>query len=776
MRIIQRFCALLLAIMAAYLIVMGAWLILLGGSAYYLLIGLVYIAAALIAWRGDPRSVYLIGAALLGTLAWSYHEVGTDYWGSFPRLFVPLALFTGGLLIFASLSSQRGRWFLGFGTVALIATLAFFARGFVAAPVIAYERQAAYQRPAVDNTPVDWTAYSRDTMGTRYSPFDQINRDNVKDLTLAWTYRTGRDLTNPNEVDQNTPLQIGNTLYACTPENAVHAIDATTGQRKWLFEAKAKAYAWARCRGLGFYRDPAAAAGALCAERIIGNTVDGRLFELDAATGALCPGFGTDGVVNLRDRMGAEGPGYFYQNSAPLVAGDRIVVGGWISDNQKIGEPAGAIRAFDAMTGALLWAWDPGNPAVTRDPADGAADYTLGTPNMWTHAAYDPALGLVYAPMGNAGTDYFNADRPKDSLQYNAALVALNVETGRPEWSFQTTRDDLWDYDIPSQPALVDMKNEKGEMVPAILVLTKRGQIFALDRRDGTPISKVEDRPVPTTGSIPENRVSPTQPYSVDMPLMAAPALTETSAWGMTLFDQLLCRISFKTLRYDGDFTPPGLDWSLSNPGALGGQNWGSASYDVTNHRLFVNDIRLANTRRILTRDAYNVVIQSRTPTPDGHGLAPMEGTPYAVESAGFNSPLGVPCSAPPFGTISAIDLDSHKIVWQVPAGTAEKLGPLGVQLGLPLTPGMPTYAGSSVTAGGVLFFAATQDYYLRAYDAETGAELWRYALPVGASATPMSYISPVDHRQYVVVSVGGAAHSPDVGDYVMAFALPKKD
>lgn len=773
MTVTRKILALVLAVMALFLIVQGARLAMLGGSVYYVVIGLAYLLAAILAWRSDMRAAWVTALAFLATLAWAFYESGLDYWAMFPRLMAPLGIMAAGFFLFSSRKTRQGRWFLGGGTVALIALAGFFARGFVSVPTIPYQSSKPFVIADVPNTPVNWTAYSRDTMGTRYSPFTQINRDNVKDLDLAWTYRTGRDTGNDNLVDQNTPMQIDNTIYSCTPENTVHAIDATTGKRKWMFAAKASAVAWGRCRGLGSYQEPQPTAGAACNTRIIGNTIDGRLFALDSETGTLCPGFGVEGIVDLRAQMGPEGPGYLYQNSAPLVAGDKIVVSGWIADNQTLGEPSGALRAFDVHTGALIWAWDPGNPAVRKEPLNGGT-YVLGTPNMWTHAAYDPELGLIYAPMGNAGTDYYNADRPKDSWEYNAAIVALDENTGQPKWHFQTTHHDLWDYDIPSQPALLDMKNDKGEMVPAILVFTKRGQIFTFDRRDGTPITEIVEKPVPTEGSIPENIVSPTQPYSVGMPTMAMAPLTEARTWGMTMFDQLLCRISFKELRYLGEFTPPATKWSLVTPSAMGGQNWGSASYDPVNRRLFLNDIRLPNVRRLLTRAEYDELIKTEAPTPDGHNLAPMAKTPYAIHSKSYISQLGVPCPQPPFGTISAIDLDSRKIVWQVPAGTAEQLGPLGMKLGLPLTPGMPTYAGSSTTAGGLVFYAATQDYYLRAYDAETGEEIWKYPLPVGASATPMSYISPVDNRQYVVVSVGGAAHSKDVGDYVMAFALRK--
>ncbi|HCF3424958.1 TPA: membrane-bound PQQ-dependent dehydrogenase, glucose/quinate/shikimate family [Pseudomonas aeruginosa] len=773
MNILRRLFAAIVAIASAYLLVMGAKLVFVGGSPYYALIGLTYSVSAWLMWHQDRRSAHLVAAALLATVAWAFWEVGSAYWSWLPRLLVPLGFCIIAMLLFASPKDNIGKVMLSATAAGVIVFVGFLARGFINVPLIENVHGGSYRIAESDNAPIDWAAYSRDTMGIRYSPFTQINRNNVKDLQLAWTYRTGRDQTDPNKVDQNTPLQIENALYACTPENAVHAINATTGERKWVFDPKASANAWQRCRGLGYYKDVASPSEQICHERIIGNTVDGRLFSLDVRTGTLCPGFGDKGVVDLRKGMGDEGAGYYYQTSAPLVAKDKIVIGGWIADNQKIGEPSGAIRAFDVKTGALLWAWDPGDPGIDRAPVPGRS-YTLGTPNMWTHAAYDPDLDMIYAPMGNAGTDYYNADRPEHSLKYNAAIVALNGATGRPKWSFQTVHDDLWDYDIPSQPALLDMKNEKREVVPALVVLTKRGQIFALDRRDGTPIARVEERAVPTKGSIPENRVSPTQPYSVDMPQLGVGPLTEASSWGMTMFDQLLCRISFNEMRYDGDFTLPGLGKkALTYPGALGGFNWGSASYDPVNKLLFVNDIRLPNTKLLLTRAQYDEIAKTRKPTPDGHGLGPMAGTPYAIVADLWQTPLGVPCLHPPLGTVTAIDLETREIAWQVPAGTASELGPLGIKLGLPMTMGMPTYAGTTVTAGGIVFFAGTQDYYLRAYDAETGRELLKLPLPVGASATPMVFVSPQNGKEYVVLSVGGSAHSPDTGDYLLAFALP---
>ncbi len=772
---VLRWCfAAILALAALYLTIMGGKLALARGSIYYLLVGLFYLLAAWWTVRQDRRSAYVVVGVLLVTLIWSFYEVGAAYWGWLPRLLVPLGFTVAATLLFSSVREKSGKVLLGCGMISAMAFVAFFARGFMNVPYVAASNPQSYVVPGSENKPLDWTAYGRDTTGSRYSPFTQINRDNVKDLQLAWTYHTGRNQSDPNKVDQNTPLQIGNTLYSCTPENAVHAIDATTGERKWVHESNATAVAWQRCRGLGYYVNTASAENTQCHARIIGNTVDGRLYALDAVTGALCVDFGNQGVVDLRDGMVGDGAEYYYQNSAPLVAANKIVIGGWISDNQKINEPSGAVRAFDAVTGVLLWAWDPGNAEVSREPVEGQT-YTLGTPNMWTHAAYDPELDLIYAPMGNAGTDYFNAHRPEESLKYNAAIVALDGSTGRPKWSFQTVYDDLWDYDIPAQPTLLEMKNDTGEMVPAIVVLTKRGQIFALDRRDGTPIAKVEERAVPTTGGIPENKISPVQPYSVGMPQITSGEITEASSWGITMFDQLLCRISFHDLRYDGDFTQPGTDWALMFPGALGGFNWGSASYDPINKLMYVNDIRLPNTKRLISREVFEEVAKVRKPTPDGHGLGPMVGTPYAVQTGRWYSPLAVPCLQPPMGTITAINMDTREIAWQMPAGTASELGPLGMKLGMPMTMGMPSYAGTIATAGGVVFYAGTQDYFLRGYDAATGDELLTMPLPVGSSATPIVYISPDNGKEYVLISVGGSAHSPDTGDSLMAFTLPDR-
>jgi quinate dehydrogenase (quinone) len=397
---------------------------------------------------------------------------------------------------------------------------------------------------------------------------------------------------------------------------------------------------------------------------------------------------------------------------------------------------------------------------------------------MWSTPAYDDALGLVYVPLGNETPDYFGLGRNSASERYNSSIVALDIETGRPRWSVQTVHHDVWDYDVPSQPALVDLPDGDGGTVPALLQTTKRGQLFLLNRATGAPLARIVEQRVPQNGAVPEERLAPTQPYSVGLPAIGAHRLTEGDAWGMTALDQLWCRISFREHRYDGEFTPIGLERSLQYPGPLGGLNWGSVSVDPLVHVAFMNDTRIASSRVLVPRSEYAKWAESNPElglNAHGAGLQPQAGAPYGVFVELWLSPLGVPCNRPPLGTLSAVDLVSGQLLWQIPAGTTKDTGPLGITTHLPMPAGLPTYAGTTVTAGGLLFFAGTQDFYVRAYDAATGTELWRHRLPVGSSATPMTYVSPKTGRQYVVVSVGGAARSPKTGDYVMAFALPER-
>jgi len=774
MPLINRIFAALVVLMGLGLLLGGIYLATLGGSLYYVLAGLAYLIAGILLWRRQARGVWLLVLMAVLTIPWALWESGTFYWALFPRLLVPFALASLGLLLLPSVLPEASRGTMrGLGVLALLGTIVFFARAFVPHGVVSPIPNLPYTQAAANMTPSDWYAYGRTTAGTRYAPFTRINRDNVKDLKLAWTYHTGEKTSlEKTAVDANTPLQIGDTLYTCTPDDRIAAVDADSGAERWKFDTHSSSPIWNRCRGVSYYKLKEAPADAVCAERIVNSTIDARLFELDAKTGKPCPDFGSGGIVDLKQGMGEVKPGFYFQTSAPLVARDYIIIGGWVVDNYSRGGPSGVIRAFDATTGALAWAWDLGNPELTGQPPEGQT-YTRGTPNLWTTAAYDDQLGLIYAPLGNATPDFFGMGRPPHSDEYNSSLVALDVVTGRVKWKFQTVHHDIWDYDLPSQPALVDLPDGKGGTIRGILQTTKRGQLFLFDRATGEPIADVVEKPVTTTGAVPEEKLSSTQPYSVGMPTIGAERLTEKKMWGATMFDQLMCRILFKQLRYDGDFTPIGLTKALEQPGNIGGFNWGSTSYDPVNHLAYMNDIRVPNVFWLMKRDEFDVWSKSHKLEPSGHGPSPQLGTPYGQAIYIWMSPIGVPCNQPPYGTITAVDLNTHKVAWQVPAGTTERLGPFGIASHLPMPAGMPTYAGTMTTAGSLVFFAGFQDYYIRAYDAQNGKLLWQYALPVGSSATPISYVSPVTGKQYIVISVGGAAHSPDNGDYVMAFSLP---
>ncbi|MFW1909478.1 membrane-bound PQQ-dependent dehydrogenase, glucose/quinate/shikimate family [Acinetobacter ursingii] len=763
-----------------FLIIGGISLISAGGSFYYLLLGLIYLASSFLLYKNKALGFYLTIIALVLTGLWAIYERGFAFWPMLARIMVPLGLAFVALYALRKEHYHAKTLGLSLGSLVIfigMAIAAFFPHD------AQYANGKSYQPHTPFGMPENWTAYGRTNEGTRFSPFTLINRDNVKNLQVAWTYQTGDK--GPG-VDQNTPLQIDNLLYSCSRNGIIAALDVDTGKSVWKFDANGRSPMWQRCRGLGYFdarvATPQRSIGQValtrenhrvqCQQRIVQTTNDARLLELDSKTGQPCQEFGQQGYVDLKTGMGEVKPGFYFQTSAPLVANDTIVIGGWVVDNQEVAEPSGVIRGFDAKTGELKWAWDLGNPAIDKLPPEGQT-YTRGTPNSWTTLSYDDKLGLVYIPLGNNTPDYYGKERPEFSNQYNSSLVALDVRTGKEKWHFQTTHYDLWDYDLPSQPALMDVPDQNGQIVPAVMQTTKRGQIFLLNRETGQPIADVVEKPVPSKSPIPDEKpLSPTQPYSVGMPTIGADHLNEKKIWGVTLFDQLVCRIQFKKMSYEGDFTPVGFNKTLEQPGNLGGMNWGSVAYDAKNQIAYMNDIRIPSVFWLVKRDEFAQVNKKYPSDGTGHGPSPQTGTPYGMVTMMWTSAMETPCTEPPFGTISAIDMKSKQVLWQVPVGTTKDLGPWGIKSHIPLAMGMPTYAGTSVTAGGVLFFAGSQDYYLRAYDAATGQEIWKYRLPVGSSATPMTYVSPKTGKQYIVVSVGGAAHSSEVGDYVMAFAL----
>ncbi|MDH1076453.1 glucose/quinate/shikimate family membrane-bound PQQ-dependent dehydrogenase [Pseudomonas nitroreducens] len=785
----------IIALLGLALATGGVRLVSLGGSWYFLIGGLAMAISGLLIALRKPAGAWLFAVFLVATGVWAVADTGLTFWPLFSRLFMFSAIGVVVALVYPLLARSAGRnaGRGAYGIAAVLAVLVAIAAGnmFVAHPSVAPTGKGPGLTP-VDpaHAQKDWAHYGNTEGGSRFAALDQINRGNVDKLQVAWTYHTGDvAISDGNGAeDQLTPLQVGDKVFICTPHNNLIALDADTGKELWKNEINAQSKVWQRCRGMAYFdatkeiaqptqpnstpvNAASVPAGANCQRRLLTNTIDARLIAVDADTGEFCQGFGTNGQVDLKAGLGDVPDSYYQLSSAPLMAGTTVVVGGRVADNVQTDMPGGVIRGFDVITGAMRWAFDPGNPQDKQAPADGKS-YVRSTPNSWAPMSYDPAMNTVFLPMGSSSTDIYGVERTKLDHTYGASILAVDATSGAEKWVYQTVHNDLWDFDLPMQPSLVDFPVADGKTVPAVVIGTKAGQIYVLDRATGKPLTEVKDVPV-KPGSIPDEPYSPTQPKSVGMPQIGAQTLSESDMWGATPYDQLLCRIDFKKMRYDGLYTAPGTDLSLSFPGSLGGMNWGSLSTDPVHGFIFVNDMRLGLWIQMIPSANKGAAAGGGEALNTGMGAVPLKGTPYAVNKNRFLSVAGIPCQAPPFGTLTAIDLKTRQVAWQVPVGTVEDTGPLGIRMHLPIPIGLPTLGGTLSTQGGLVFIAGTQDFYLRAYDSSNGEEIWKARLPVGSQGGPMTYVSPKSGKQFIVVTAGGARQSTDRGDYVMAYALP---
>jgi len=745
----------------------GAWLLWLGGSAYYAIAGIgCILAAQSYLARRETRAMIVYLIVFAGTCVWAYAEVGADFWQLVPRLSGPAALAALVLVHRLLAHSQNRKLAWGSALVAIAAGSAFLFAitrlppthgGMLAGPVASAKAE-------------DWTAFGQSQAGTRYSQAAQITPKNVGSLEIAWTLRTG-DLPSafPKQPGahtfQATPLKVGDQVYVCTPHNLVIAVDADTGKQRWRYDPQLdlKRPGVLTCRGVSYVETETGEGN--CAKRIIYATLDARLIALDAMSGKPCPSFGQAGAVQLTEGLGEVPAGTYVVTSPPAIANGVAVVGSFVFDGVERKSPSGVIRGYDVTTGELVWAWDPS--AVHENRKIGPdEEYSRGTANSWTVMSADPELGLVYVPTGNVSPDYVSVNRTALEKRYTSSVVALDSRTGERRWHFQTVHNDLWDYDVPAQPVLFDLPMPDGTTMPALAQPTKQGEIFILDRRTGEPLTEITEVPAPR-GSIPSEPYSATQPVSTGFPSPLDPQpLREKDMWGATPFDQLLCRIRFRSAVYDGRFTPPSTQLTIQYPGNYGIMNLGSVTIGNDGETMIVNSSHLPMTNQL-------------TPYPGpGKGpparadFSPQRDTPYAGNAKVMLSALGIPCNAPPWGKLTAIDLATRKIVWQHPFGTTRDHAPLGIAI-----QGAPNIAGSVATGGGLLFIGASIDNYLRAFDTGTGAELWRARLPAGGQAAPMSYVSERTGRQYVVIAAGGHQMlGTQIGDYLIAYALPRAD
>ncbi|WP_316356041.1 membrane-bound PQQ-dependent dehydrogenase, glucose/quinate/shikimate family [Devosia sp.] len=782
------------------ILVGGVWLIALGGSWYYALAGLGLLVSA---WFLFRRSMLGVGVYLLtfaGTVIWALWERGLDGWAQVPRLVAPTVILILVLLVIPALRGRSGVGRAVFAA-ASVGILALGASGLGLtslrqSPLLAQEAavpaEPATQEPSIAPRPVaeplvvgaDWPAYGGTYEAARYSPLDQITPDNVGQLERAWEFNTG-DL--PSEAaegkysPENTPLKVGDSLLMCTAMGIGLAIDAATGGEEWRFDPGVSADAipyGATCRGVAYYEVPGAAADEACSTRMLWGTLDARLLAVDARTGQPCADFGTNGQVNLEEGIGDAVPGWYAVTSAPTIVRGIAVMGAQVKDGQAEDAPSGVVRGYDAVTGELAWAWDLGNPGNRGAPAEGEV-YTRGTPNMWTTAAADEELGLVYLPLGNSSVDYYGSNRSALENEYATSLVAVDATTGEDVWHFQTVHRDVWDYDLGSQPTLIDFPATDGPR-PALVLASKQGDIYVLDRATGESLFPVEEREVPQGGVEPEY-LSPTQPFSAYHSL-AFPDLTEADMWGMTPLDQLWCRIQFRQSSYQGMYTPPTTDrhW-IQYPGYNGGNDWGSIAIDVERGLIIANYNDTPNHNRLVPReeaDAAGLVPITDPRAGQGEGplgeAGPQTGAPFAIDvNAGWRMFTGLLCKQPPYGGIRAIDLATGETVWDRPFGTARRNGPFGIPSMLPLDIGTPNNGGPVVTAGGLIFVAATTDNLIHAIDVETGETVWTDTLPGGGQANPIVY--EADGRQFVVIAPGGHHFmETPVSDAVIAYALPE--
>lgn len=621
----------------------------------------------------------------------------------------------------------------------------------------------------------DWPAYGNDGGGNRYSPLTEVNSENVKKLQVAWIFRTqeletyAQTKAMSKAAFEATPVMTGNTLYFSTPSSRVFAIDAITGKQKWMFNPKinlGEHFSEVTSRGVSVWPAPVPGRQSKPVQRIYVATIDGRLIALHAATGKIITSFGTGGTVDLKKDLGQD----VSVTSPPAIINDLVITGSSLGDNWTTKFPRGTVRAYDAITGELKWGWDP-IPRDSTDPAwktwEGKTSHSTGAANAWSVLSVDHQRDMVFIPTTSPCTDYYGGERLGSNL-YGNSIVALKASTGKKLWHFQVVHHDLWDYDIAAQPVLIELKRN-GKTIPAVAVGTKMGHIFILNRLTGEPIFPVEERNVPRS-EIAGEEASPTQPYPIWPVPLGLQSVSVRDAWGLNEKEREIAVDRIARYSNNGVFTPPSYQGSLITPGNVGGIHWGGMCYDPTKQLLITNINWLAAIVKLIPRDSID-----NEPKEDEQVIraevAPQHGTPYIMKRDylfTFDSTEMKMQTKPPWGTLHAIDLLSGEGKWQVPLGfmfdTAKH--PQSREWG------SLNLGGAIVTAGNLIFVAASRDNHLRAFNADTGELLWEYLLPAGGQATPMTYL--VKGKQYIVIAAGGhGKFATKMGDYVVAFAVP---
>lgn len=615
------------------------------------------------------------------------------------------------------------------------------------------------------------SAVDQHQLGTKYSPLSQINRATVNKLEVAWTFNTG-DKAPEGEMGlyafEDQPSLIEGNLVVCSISRRVFALDPATGEQRWMYDPKSEARRMLKCRGISNWVDNSAEQGEHCRSRIFLATTDYQLHAIDARTGTVCEDFGNNGVVQMPTSKPEIWPGEVSAGSNPAVVNDVIVVGSSVADMQRVDAPSGRVLAFSARDGKLLWEFDP-IPRSSDDPAmltwEKGTDQ-FGQGNVWSSMAVDQERDLVFLPTTSSSDDYYGGERPGNN-EYTSSVVALRGATGEVVWHQQLVHHNVWDYDVPARPMLIDYP-VNGERVPALLQNTKMGIVFIFHRETGEPLIPLVERPVPQAGAVAGERLSPTQPFPEGMPSLVKHGFTPDDVWGFTFIDKWLCRKKAEEYVYGPIYTPITEQGTIVVPAVGGGPNWGGGAYDPDSFIMVVPTNRVPTIVKLIPRkpqdDNKEFTLESRAVMSFVN-----PGSPYTVEVEPLLSPLGAPCSEPPWAALTAIDIKQKKILWDVPLGSLKKLAPVEIDWHL----GTPSAGGPLVTAGGLAFIGYSSDDMFRAFDLYTGEIVWEADLPAAATSMPVSY--EVDGEQYIVVPAGGhSMYMTTMGDAVVAFKLKR--
>lgn len=644
---------------------------------------------------------------------------------------------------------------------------------------------------AEENTPTPtqasgWGHYRADAGASGFSQLNQINLSNIEDLEETWTFRTGDSKNLEKHMSRTStqvtpillPPEAGGHLAFCTPFNRIIALDPTTGKQRWDYDPKIDLQGKRpiRCRAVTFWQDSNLEnRQKFCGQRLYVATHDRRLIAVDAKGGKICPEFGEQGVVKLYDKAAGYKADFVNSSSPAVIINDAIVVGSAVVDFAFSHAPQGSVQAYDVRDGKKLWQFDPipnnnEDPAAATWPkAEGKIPQSFaGGANAWAPLTVDTARDLVFVPTGSASPDFFGGLRKGDNL-YSNSVVALKGSTGKVVWHQQLVHHDLWDYDTPAAPMLVDLMHE-GQKKAVVIQVTKQGLVFTFDRDTGEPIFEVQERPVPKSSIVGEH-ASPTQPFPVKpRPLIKVSKTPEDDAYGLLWFDKKACHKRLAGLHSEGLFTPLSENKTFMFPGSLGGANWGGGVFWPEKNILVVN----LNTAPFEGR-----LIPIGSEKGKDHLVAhgkemrvTMKDSPYIVATDTVTSPIGAPCTAPPWGKLVGIDMSKGEVLWESTLGSIHEMAPFPVPFEIEL--GTPNLGGAMMTAGGLTFIAATMDRRFRAFDTLTGKKLWTATLPVDAATAPMSY--EINGKQYVVIAAGGhKMFSRGTGDYLIAYALPEK-